>query len=861
MEASGNGSLGVLILGEAMGDAEAREHRGFVEYGESGALLERAIRRSGFTRDQFTIWNAFPAHPHKNFIPPHMEGAAIEWGRPFLEKIIAECRPRCILAVGNLALQQTVGVSGIGRMRGWVLPSRYGPVVPAFHPAFIRRGALPLFADLMHCLKLAVAVANTPAGSNSRFFSPVVWRDFHYTAPAALPSLTDPIVPPGYITHPTEARAWEYFRELEAEPSRLITYDIETPRSTKATEDESDELEDREILSIQFSAAPRTGIFLPWREPFTEVAAAILALPNPKAGANTWRFDDPLLRAHGMRLNGELHDIRWAFHHLQPDMKSALDFIASFYCPVSEGWVPWKHLHDANPQFYGIRDVDAVQWILHGGLWEDLKQLGVWSGYRKYVVRLEPVLEEMSAHGLPVSPARHTEVKRELEQLHTDAKEAMQSLVPQELHPFSPKRGYKKIPKDTTNLVERQFPKGDDLKEGTEARWVRLLEWKPSLKNLSAYTIAKGHKVPINWKSGQVTFGEEELERLVCTTKDWVYQTVINYRQIETVLKNHVANWVPAKDGRVHPVFYYDTGTGQLASRRPNVQNAPKHGTELKGELADKFRSMVEAPPGYTLWEADYKAFHVMTLAFEAQDAVLARAGRLDVHSFVTAHLLRLPDYERCWGWDDAKLGDYLANVKKAHREVRDAKVKHAFLGYDNGMGYRKLYYQYREFFSTQAEAKEVMVLFDALFPRAKAYRQRICQQAHEQGYLISRFGCVRWFWEVFKKKGDSWEGHGEDHEAALSFLTQNDAHCHLKDAMLRLWGDGVLEWAGFCNTIHDNLMFLTPNDRLRDAQRAVRAAMEAPSPVLVDDTGALQVGVSISEGQRWNEMREVPCL
>jgi hypothetical protein len=30
--------------------------------------------------------------------------------------------------------------------------------------------------------------------------------------------------------------------------------------------------------------------------------------------------------AHGCRLNGVLHDLRWAFHTRQPDLKSALQF-------------------------------------------------------------------------------------------------------------------------------------------------------------------------------------------------------------------------------------------------------------------------------------------------------------------------------------------------------------------------------------------------------------------------------------------------------------------------------------------------------------------------------------------------------
>jgi uracil-DNA glycosylase family 4 len=369
---TGRGSLGVLILGESLGDAEAREHRPFVEWAEAGALLERAIRRCGFSREQFVMWNAVPVHPPHNYLEgaPY-EAAAVEWGRGYLETVLKTYPIRSILSLGNIPLRQLTGLygekRGISSMRGWVLRSRYGTsLVPAFHPSFIRRGALPLFPDLMHCLKLAVAVANCPVGGRTVFHSPVVWRDYEYRAhePAALET---PIVPTGYIQSPSEQEAWDYARDIERHPGWLVAYDIETPRSGESTEDESDELGDRDITSIQFSTERRTGIYFPWREPYTEIAKVILATPNRKAGANTWRFDDPLLEAHHCRINGERHDVRWAFHHLQPDLKGSLDFIASFYCPMHEGWTAWKHLHDSHVAHYGIRDVDAVQWILNDG--------------------------------------------------------------------------------------------------------------------------------------------------------------------------------------------------------------------------------------------------------------------------------------------------------------------------------------------------------------------------------------------------------------------------------------------------------------------------------------------------------------
>ena len=371
----GTGAIGVMIVGEALGESEAEDHLPFRPYAPAGSVLERAIRRAGFSRGQFLLWNVCPVQPPKNWLEgAPWEGEAITWGQELLVKMVEQYKPRCILALGNIPLKATTGLAGeqrsVSHIRGWHVPSLSMfmgvPIVASFHPSFLRRGAMGLFSVLVHDLKLAVAVANSKVGQTVKFYSPVLSRDVEYTHhPVSYIDITNPVVPEEYTTQPSERDAWEFLREVEDDPSKLIAYDIETPRSGSVTENESDELGDTDILSIQFSRRPRSGIFLPWREPFIEVAKRVLATPNPKAGANTWRFDNPVLRGHGCRLNGTNHDIRWAWGHLQPDLRASLQFVASFYC-AGKGWAPWKHVHSSHVGFYGIRDVDAVQEILCG---------------------------------------------------------------------------------------------------------------------------------------------------------------------------------------------------------------------------------------------------------------------------------------------------------------------------------------------------------------------------------------------------------------------------------------------------------------------------------------------------------------
>lgn len=498
------------------------------------------------------------------------------------------------------------------------------------------------------------------------------------------------------------------------------------------------------------------------------------------------------------------------------------------------------------------------------GLLNDLRERGIYRGYESFVLRLEPILSAMANRGLPVTEESHARVKTLLEERRAQIELAMQALIPPELMPFHPAKGYKKTPKDMTGMEQRWFAWPGSEHEVTsntncvkEARWVRPAPWNPSPKNLIRYMKAKGHSIPTNYKTGRPTTDQLELGRLAKKTKDLLYSVVLEYREVSTVIDNHLKNWAPARDGRVHPTFYYETGTGQLATRRPNVQNAPKH----KKKTANLFRGMIYAEEGKTLLEFDYKSFHAQTLAFEAQDPAYLRLAKLDIHSYLTAHLVRHPERDSLLSLDDAILQVRLGDIRRQYPEIRDQKAKRAILGYGFGMGWKKLYMLNQESFDSQGDAKRTIDMLNGLFPIANAWRNTIRLKAHEQGHLISRFGCIRWFWEVMKWQEGKLVSGGDDSEAAVAFLPANDAFCHIKLALLRLEERGLLYRYGLINTIHDSLMFECPNGLVEEAIDMVRGEMVRPSEVLIDPVvapGGLSVEVGVGRGRSWDKMESV---
>lgn len=340
----GLGSLNVLVCGEAPGESEDANGVPFWPGAPAGSVLERAFTRQGMRREQFTLTNVVPCRPPNNFLDgAPWEAEAVAWGMTHLDAAIADTRPRAILALGNVATRATTGLAGdklgVSLLTGYVLPSRWPslPVIPCFHPSYLRRGAMSHFKVLMDAIRKAVAVAREQR-------QPVV---------------PDPDNPPReYHMYPSESEAWDYAAHAQL-IGGYLAYDIETPYSTN--EDAAEEADGiQTIKSIQFSHSCESGIFLPWRPPFIEIAKHLLASRLPKLGWNTWRFDDPVLRSAGVHIQGPSHDLMWAHHHLQPDLPRGLQFVAG-----QNGWpFPWKHLDKASPSFYGIVDVDVLQFLV-----------------------------------------------------------------------------------------------------------------------------------------------------------------------------------------------------------------------------------------------------------------------------------------------------------------------------------------------------------------------------------------------------------------------------------------------------------------------------------------------------------------
>lgn len=132
----GNGPIpcDAMIVGEAPGFREDDSGKPFV--GDAGKLLEKHLKKVGLKRENIFITNAVSCRPPSNRTPNKDE---IEACSHWLKHQIAVVKPKFILALGNVALYATTGMTRITKLRGKPIKKDDRIILPAFHPSYILR--------------------------------------------------------------------------------------------------------------------------------------------------------------------------------------------------------------------------------------------------------------------------------------------------------------------------------------------------------------------------------------------------------------------------------------------------------------------------------------------------------------------------------------------------------------------------------------------------------------------------------------------------------------------------------------------------------------------------------------------------
>lgn len=446
------------------------------------------------------------------------------------------------------------------------------------------------------------------------------------------------------------------------------------------------------------------------------------------------------------------------------------------------------------------------------------------------------------------------------------------------------------------------------------------------------------YKVPLDFKTKKPTTGKKEIDRLINKTSDPVLTKAIEVREMTKLRGTYIGKideatgkptgWAPWPDGRVHPFYHDGPATGQGAARDPNALNYVKHLTRKLTEddsnylglkwdpkeppsLGKAIRTMIKARPGYRLVAADYKAFHVLTTGYEANDPSYMRLAKLDMHSFFAAtQLLKIAEASELLKYSDKDLLAFLEALKKdktpkytvagfpglqPFKLVRDKMAKPTILGYGFGLQAAHLHHDNQEFIKSTKIAQDLIEGLDALFPVTYHWRISVPQFAERQGgFLINKYGLLRWFNCLIdrfpvdegyiprageqiirsKKDGQLWcQAPGDDNEACVAFLPASDAFGMIREAHLRMsgyehWNDktpvheDLMEKYGFIIPLHDENVFECRDELCDELIAKLKYEMEKPSEVLLLPDGSgltCEAEFQVSPiGGNWSEMETI---
>lgn len=841
----------------------------------------------------------------------------------------------------------------ISLMRGYLLPSIYGiPLIASFHPSHINQEkGRPLLGVLMQDLTQAMNIARNGV----------------------------PTFEPDYILSPTKQQLQDFLEECKKNPNLPISHDIETPWTTIEQDESTIEFEAHEVRdvdSIQFSIKENKGIFISWNDSTIPIVRSILNLPNPKIGWNNWKFDEININYHlGLdSIKGENHDVMWMWKWLNQDfikIGRALQFAVNFAAPE---FPAWKHLSQIEKEKYGCLDVDGtlrtfnyLKEVLSKMQLEKHQNVPViskslYEGYMDDIVNLRPILKDMSRRGFPINPVEREKFKKYLNEEQERTLSELQDEYPMELRRLNPLEGYKTIPKEVLD-AEELFNKAKDINgdslfyildsddtynirfaryvekhsrkagmtglvvkefdiEGFKIkRYCRMEEFKPKSKGqVIRYLEYKGYKIPKKKVKGveKDTTGKEYLQPLWEETGDDFLYKCIYLRELGNMESTFIDGQPLRSDNRVEAEFLPIPTTGQL-STSPNIQNYAARGTKFSSknyaQLANQLRKTVQAKPGHTLISADWSAFHINTLSFEANDPIYMRIGRLDPHSFLTAHmiksdipntlpklkqnapkdaeehdkwikqierdeeaLVRLDSLSRWLELSDEELKAQLNWIKKNYKFIRDAQAKRALLGIGFGMKVRRFYRENRYAFKSEAEPKRIHTLIKKLFPKTFVeYPEYIKNLADKQTYLLSRYGYIRRFFDIYdyrllkgpkspkedeivfkNNKGQWWSRRdGSSANEAIAYLPANDAFGKKKEAMRDFWNHpngNLVKAFGLINEIHDDLMWETEDSLVEEATKIIKIVMESPARYLKSEIcpEGLITRVELKIGKNW---------
>lgn len=255
------------------------------------------------------------------------------------------------------------------------------------------------------------------------------------------------------------------------------------------------------------------------------------------------------------------------------------------------------------------------------------------------------------------------------------------------------------------------------------------------------------------------------------------------------------------------------TDTGRMCCRNPNAQNMPRKANDPIG-----VRNFLRAPEGQLILSLDFSQIELRVGAFYCRDAKMLETYRNhgDIHAATTSVIFGT-SYEEA---QDKHVEQY-----KERRTIAKNVNFGTFYGlYPRGL--QRTLKLKAGIDKAVWECEEILANLKSGYPGLTAWQTETKAEAARRIYTETWLGRRRYLPDIRSK---DWGKRSFAERCALNTPIQGTAADILKLSIVRiLMGLSDRPWLKPILQIHDELVFLVPEDRLTEAAAFVRACMEA---------------------------------
>jgi DNA polymerase-1 len=278
---------------------------------------------------------------------------------------------------------------------------------------------------------------------------------------------------------------------------------------------------------------------------------------------------------------------------------------------------------------------------------------------------------------------------------------------------------------------------------------------------------------------------------------------------------------IDPKTNRIHTTYEQTTAaTGRLSSTAPNLQNIP-----IRGDMGRQIRRAFIAPPDHVLVSADYSQVELRVLAHLSQDEAFLQA-------FAQGHDFHATIAAKVYGVESTEVTPQMRN-----------RVKQFSYGIAYGMS---AFGVSQRLGIEMDEAATFIEAYYAQFPKVKSYLAAQVEKATIEGFTTTMFGRRRYLPEL---QSANYRLRALGERMALNAPIQGSAADIIKKAMIgvdALLGEKFV--ATMLLTVHDELVFEVPTDKLEPARALIEGAMIKAVEL---DCG---LAVDVHTGTNWAE-------